>query len=257
MIKGFYAAVSAMLAGTARQETLAHNLANLDTPGFKQVLNTLDEFTQTNVVFSPGNISHSSTLKTVGKLGLGVALAPEITNFSAGALKLTGNKLDFAIQGEGFFRLQTPDGERYSRDGRFIVDAQGNLVNISGFKVLDENGQPITLPEGASPEVSSDGTIRIDGQEIAQIGLALFADPENQLERDQFNTFRALVPPQPPNEALRRGSIHQGALEMSNANPAQLMTQMVMIVRSYEAAQQMAQLQDDLLGQTIRTLGQI
>jgi flagellar basal-body rod protein FlgF len=256
MIKGFYAAISAMVVGASRQETLAHNLANLDTPGFKQILNTMDEFTHTSVLFSPGNITRSSTLRAVGNLGLGVELNPEMTNFSAGALKMTGNKLDFAIQGEGFFRLQTPEGERYTRDGRFLLDAQGNLVNVNGFKVLDQNGQPISIPEGATPEVSTDGTLRVDGQVIAQIGLALFNDPENQLERDQFNTFRALEPPSNTPD-LPRGLIHQGALEMSNVNPSQLMAQMVMIARSYEAAQQMAQLQDELLGQAIRTLGRI
>ncbi|MGB9897580.1 flagellar hook-basal body protein [Thermanaerothrix sp.] len=256
MIKGFYAAVSAMVVGATRQETLAHNLANLDTPGFKQILNTMDEFTHTSVLFSPGNVTRSPVLRAVGNLGLGVELNPEATNFSAGALKLTGNKLDFAIQGEGFFRLLTPDGERYTRDGRFLVDAQGNLVNINGFKVLDQNGQAIILPEGATPEVSTDGTLRVEGQVVAQIGLALFDDPENQLGRDQFNTFRALGAPS-NNPEIPRGLIHQGALEMSNVNPSQLMAQMVMIARSYEAAQQMAQLQDELLGQAIRTLGRI
>jgi len=256
MIKGFYAAISAMVAGAARQETLAHNLANLDTPGFKQILNSLDEFTHTPVVFSPGNITRSSTLRAVGNLGLGVELNPEVTNFAAGALKTTGNKLDFAIQGEGFFRLQTPEGERYTRDGRFLLDAQGNLVNVNGFKVLDQNGQPIVMPEDVTPEVSTDGTLRANGRVIAQIGLALFDDPQNQLERDSYNTFRALVPPS-NNPQTSRGLIHQGALEMSNVNPSQLMAQMVMIARSYEAAQQMAQLQDELLGQVIRTLGRI
>ena len=256
MIKGFYTAISAMVAGAARQETLAHNLANLDTPGFKQILNTLDEFTHTSVRFSPGNITRSATLRAVGNLGLGVELNPEATNFTAGALKTTGNKLDFAIQGEGFFRLQTPEGERYTRDGRFLLDAQGNLVNVNGFRVLDQSGQPIVLPEGAIPEVSTDGTLRVNGRAIAQIGLALFNDPSNQLERDFHNTFRALVPPQ-NNPQAPRGLIHQGVLETSNVNPSQLMAQMVMIARSYEAAQQMAQLQDELLGQAIRTLGRI
>lgn len=250
MIKGLYAAASAMLANLNRHGSLAHNIANLDTPGFKQLLVSLDEFIQTAVVYPPGPTSAPTPLQWVGNLGLGVESAPEVTDFTQGALRLTAQPLDLAIQGPGFFRLRTPNGERYSRDGRFLRDAQGNLVTVDGYFVLDENGQPIQLPDG-TVSVSADGSISVDGRSVGRIGLAAFADPAAELRRDLPNTFAATGAPSSP----ERGTIAQGYLEMSNANPAQLMTQMVAVGRAYEAAQQMVQTQDELLGKAIATLG--
>ena len=262
MIKGFYAAASAMIAGMERQNTLAHNIANLDTPGFKQILVTMGEFVNTSVVHPPAATLNASRMEYVGDLGLGVEPSPEQTIHTQGALKYTTQQLDFAIQGPGFFRVgppntgATPNGERYTRDGRFIRDAEGQLVTVDGYFVLDANGQPIVLPEG-DVMVLGNGTIYVDNAEVAQIGLAGFANPEADLIADLPNTFAPVgIPPvEPDNEEL--GVIHQGYLEMSNANPAELMTQMVMVSRAYEAAQQMVQNQDELLGKTIASLGQI
>ncbi len=250
MIKGLYAAASAMLANLNRHGTLAHNIANLDTPGFKQLLMSLDDFIQTAVVYPPGPTPAPTSLQWIGNVGLGVESSPEITDFTPGGLRLTGQPLDLAIQGPGFFRLRTPNGERYTRDGRFGRDAQGNLVSVDGYFVLDENGQPINLPEG-TVSIAADGAISVDGRPAGRIGLAAFANPAAELQRDLPNTFAANGAP----SAQERGSIAQGYLEMSNANPAQLMTQMVAVGRAYEAAQQMVQTQDELLGKAISTLG--
>jgi flagellar basal body rod protein FlgG len=176
----------------------------------------------------------------------------EGTDFTPGALRLTGQPLDLAIEGPGFFRLRTPGGERYTRDGRFLRDAQGNLVTVDGYFVLDDNGQPIVLPEG-TVSVAADGSITVDGRAVGRIGLAAFADPAAELQRDLPNTFAARAAP----SGQESGRIAQGYLEMSNASPAQLMTQMVAVGRAYEAAQQMVQTQDELLGKAISTLGNI
>lgn len=253
MIKGLYAAASAMLANLSRQETLAHNIANLDTPGFKQVLVSLEDFVQTPVAYPPGS---NSTLpardRLVGSLGLGVESTPQETDHSSGGLKYTGQPYDMAIQGAGYFRVQTPEGERYTRDGRFMRDAQGNLVTVDGYKVLNDAGQPITLEDGEL-FVSPDGALTLNGQDVGRLGIAYFNDPAAELQRDLPNTFRAAGAP----TGQAQGSVQQGYLEMSNADPTQLMTQMVAVSRAYEAAQQMVQVQDELLGQSIATLGRI
>ncbi|MCB9134636.1 MAG: flagellar hook-basal body protein [Anaerolineales bacterium] len=252
MIKGLYAAASAMIAGMNRQNALAHNISNMDTPGFKQILVTMGEFVNTRVVHPPAATVNAGRMTYVGTLGLGVEPSEDQTIYTQGALKYTSQQLDFAIEGPGFFRVETPNGERYTRDGRFIRDAEGQLVTVDGYYLLDANGQHITLPEG-DVMVLGNGTMYVDNAEVAQIGLAGFANPETDLTPDLPNTFTAL---NAPNNA-ELGIINQGYLEMSNADPAELMTQMVMVSRAYEAAQQMVQNQDELLGKTIARLGQV
>lgn len=250
MIKGLYSAASAMIANLTRHGALAHNVSNLDTPGFKQILVSMDDFMQTSVIYPPGPTTGFTQLEQIGELGLGVEASPEITDFSPGSWRATAQALDLAIQGPGFFRVQTPNGERYTRDGRFQRDTNGNLVTVDGYFLLDSAGQPITIPEG-DPAIAADGTIVVDGQPAGQIGLASFANPAQELERDLPNTFSA--PGGPTGEEL--GIIQQGYLEMANANPAQLMSQMVAVGRAYEAAQKMVQTQDELLGKAISSLG--
>jgi flagellar basal-body rod protein FlgF len=252
MIKGLYAAASAMLAGLARQQALAHNVANMDTPGFKEVLVSLEDFAETPVVHPPGGDPGRSGLQYLGRLGLGVESSPEETDFTAGGVKFTGETLDLAINGTGFFRVQTGAGERYTRDGRFSRDAAGQLVTVDGYRVLDDGGQPVELPEGAI-SVQPDGTITVEGEQVSRLGLANFTDPAAELTRDLPNLFVAAGAPS--SEEL--GTLSQGYLEMPNVDPAQMMTQMVSVTRAYEAAQRMVQTQDELLGQTINTLGRL
>ncbi|MDD5369516.1 MAG: flagellar basal-body rod protein FlgF [Anaerolineaceae bacterium] len=251
MIKGLYAAASAMLAGVERQQSLAHNVANLETPGFKQVLSTLEDFMQAPVTgTSPSGLFSSTQL--LGRIGLGVAAAPDTIDLSQGGLRTTDNPLDLAIQGNGFFVLRTSQGERYTRDGRFIRDAAGQMVSVDGYPLLNTNRQPIQVPDG-SFSVSPDGSLSVDGQALGQLALVNFADPAAALVREGNNTYQASAAPTQD----KLGLVQQGALEMSNANPAQLMAQMVEVTRSYQAAQQMVQNQDELLGKSISSLGQL
>ncbi len=251
MIKGFYAAVSAMLVNANRQQLLSHNIANLQTPGFKEIMSTVQDFVKTPVTFPAGNITHSYT-QYVGTLGLGAMSGPEVTDFAQGGLQLTGNPFDLAIQGDGFFRVRTPAGEQYTRDGRFLRNTNGQLVTLEGYQVLGKNGQPIQLNEGDTV-IAGDGTITVNGTQAGHLGLAVFQNPRSDLTRTEGNYFSA-------NQAPAAGGtvqVSQGSLEMSNANPTAMMTQLVEVGRSYEAAQQMVQNQDELLGKTISTLGRI
>ncbi len=252
MIKGLYSAASAMIAGFNRQQTLAHNVANLDTAGFKQILTSLEKWIDTPVTAGAME-GWMAGLRSLGEVGLGVETTPDTTDFSQGSIKYTGHALDLAVEGSGFFRVSTSAGERYTRDGRFLRDANGMLVTIDGYPVLDKNGQPIKLPNGEIG-VSADGTITDPtGQISGQIGLAAFTDPAAELVRDGENTFLAAGAP----SGADPGTIQQCALEMSNANPTQLMTQLVEVQRTYQAAQQMVQIQDELLQKSIATLGRI
>jgi len=256
MLKGLYAASSAMLANMERQKVLSHNVANVDTPGFKQLLVSLDEFLETPT-YTGNSLSNPlanslGSLEYLGTLGLGVEPGEETTDFTTGAISTTGELLDMAIDGAGFFMIETPQGIRYTRDGRFAVDVEGNLVNLNGHFVLDPNENRIQL-DSSEFIVQPDGVIVVDGADVDTIGLAAFEDPDAELEREAPGVFMA----EGGATSDEAGQILQGALEGSNANSAQLMTQMVTVARAYEAAQRLVQVQDELLGNSIQTLGRL
>lgn len=250
MIKGLYAAASALITGVYRQQAVAHDIANVDTPGFKQILTSLDEFDNTSA-YTQASQSNVDQITYLGNMGLGVMAAPETTDFAQGTLKNTDSPLDLAISGAGFFRIRTPEGERFTRDGRFSRDANGQLVTVDGNLVLSASGQPIKLAEG-EPTISTTGDIMVNGVAGGKIGLAVFADTTT-LTRAGENTFASTAAP----TTTGAGTIYQSTLEQSNVDSAQLMTQMIEISRSYQAAQQMVQNQDELLGKAISTLGRV
>jgi len=264
MIKGLYAAASAMIAGMERQTIISHNIANADTAGFKTVLLGINSWIDTQVVtnteqtqINPLVPSIYSTmlpdqLRYVGDLGLGVDTSPEVIDFAQGALETTGEPYDVAIEGEGFFHIQTLEGDRYTRDGRFLRDAEGNLVTVDGNKVLSQDGQPIVIGEG-DVSIGLDGTIYVDNEEISKIGVFSFENPEKDLIRDPSNMFIANGTPMDSGT----GTIRQSTLEMSNVSISQMMTQMISVARNYEAAQKLVTVQDTLLGKTISTLGKV
>jgi flagellar basal-body rod protein FlgF len=251
MIKGLYSAVTAMVMNAARQQVLSHNISNMQTPGFKQILTTAQDFMQNQAVYSTGN-TVNGTIDYLGLLGLGTQISDEYIDFEQGALQDTGNPLDLALQGNGFFTVETPDGQRYTRDGRFLRDADDNLVTVDGFQVLDDAGQPIQLPDG-DISVGPDGAISVNGTAVATLGIGVFANPETELQHTEGNLFTG--PAASTGEDVPQ--VAQGYLETSNANPSQLMTQLVEVARSYEAAQKLVQNQDELLGKTIASLGRI
>jgi flagellar basal-body rod protein FlgF len=251
MIKGLYSAVSAMVMNANRQQVISHNIANIQTPGFKQILTTVQDFMQNQAVYTSGNLQ-SRPVEYVGTLGLGSQVGPDYIDFGAGAMQNTNNPLDFALQGNGFFTVKTPDGNRYTRDGRFLRDADNTLVTVDGFQVLDDAGQAIELPDG-EVSVTQDGAISVNGTAVATLGIGVFTAPETELQHTEGNLFTG--PAASTSEEVPQ--VVQGYLESSNANVSQLMTQLVEVGRSYEAAQKLVQSQDELLGKTIASLGRI
>jgi flagellar basal-body rod protein FlgF len=261
MIKGFYAAASAMVTGMQRQMVLTHNIDNLDTPGFKQILSSMDEFITKPVTTTSQSVNTPALpailqsrgfnkLTRIGDLGLGVMSGDEATDYTEGAVQITNRELDVAALGNGFFRVKTTAGERYTKDGRFIKDATGILKTADGNSVLAEGGGTITLPSGEIT-IATDGQISVDGKEVAKLGIAYFEDPSASLTRDGANTFTGTGAKTDSSKV----TVQQYALESSNADLTQIMTQMMQTSRAYQAAQRLVQSQDSLLGQSITTLG--
>jgi flagellar basal-body rod protein FlgF len=236
MIQGLYTAASGMAAHQARIDVLANNLANVDTPGFKADLITIDQ----SVI--PENLTSDilAPVTTVEAGRPGMNLAP-------GVLKTTGNPLDLAIIGPGLFVVDTPQGERYTRAGNFVRDAQGFLTTQDGFRVLGADG-PVSVPEtgfrvDANGRVAEGSTLRIVGNEklegLVKVGAALFAPVEGA----------------PAPAALADATVAQGQLEGSNVNVVMGMVEMLATMRTYEAYQKTIQALDQTVGQAANDLG--
>jgi flagellar basal-body rod protein FlgF len=240
-----------MYVGLSRQMTLqreldvvANNIANAETAGFKvESLNI-----QTEARTLPSGDGSRSTIN--------FALDSGVTrDFGQGSLKSTGAALDIAIQGEGFFQVATPQGNRFTRDGRFSLDTQGKVINAQGDAVLDSGGAEITLdPTKGRPMLGQDGTISQQGQIVGKIGVVRFASL-SALSKDGNGVYRndSNLQPQPATDAR----LMQGMLETSNVQPIEQISRLIEVSRAYESIAHMMDATADLSGQTIDRLGRV
>jgi flagellar basal-body rod protein FlgF len=239
MDRGLYIAASGMLAEQVRQDQIANDLANASTPGYKS-----DRSAQTS--FGDLLLSNSETGQQIGSLALGAQIAEIKTDLTPAGLKETGEPLDVALDGEGFFALQTPQGTRYTRNGQFTVDAKGQLATANGFLVLDDNGKPITVGATDGMSIGADGTITKAGQTVAKLGVVSLTNPVKQ-----GDTLFAGTPGQRPAQT----SVRQGYLENSGVNAATAMIDMLTSMRAYEAGQKVIQTIDETLNKGITAAG--
>lgn len=236
-----------LYVGLSRQMTLqraldvaANNLANVDTAGFK-----VESLTMQTDPLSPPSVSSSDPVKYVIDNGLA-------RNFGQGGLEQSGNPLDVAIEGDGFFTVQTASGNRYTRDGRFGIDAQNQLVDHSGNPVLSSGGAPITLdPRKTSIAIAKDGAISQDGTPVGKLGVARFASL-SALTKQGDNLYDA--PGATPTTATD-ARVHQGMVERSNVQPVVEITQLIAITRAYERVTQMMSQTEDLSQSAVQRLG--
>lgn len=252
MLRGIYTAAAGMSAQEARQQTLTNNLANSMTPGFKQDNTALRSFP--NLLLQEQGGSNGGTL---GGFSTGVYAQETIPDFTQGSLETTNQPTDFAImsqslpvnpatnkQGALFFAVQQPDGSiRYTQNGSFTVDGLNRLVTSDGSFVLDTKGQPITLKSNQF-QVTSDGTIVENGQRADQIGIAYSANPY-QLEKAGEGVYQVSGAngklPMAQNVNGVSFQLKQGALEQSNVQTDQTMTDLMAAYRSFEANQKVLQ----------------
>jgi flagellar basal-body rod protein FlgF len=226
MDRGLYIAASGMLAEQIRQDQIANDLANASTPGYKA-----DRTSQRT--FGDLLLANSATGATVGPQSTAVQVDKVVTDFTAKPARETGEPLDFAITGEGFFAVQTAQGTRYTRNGQFSLDPQGRLVTAAGDPVLDANGNPIT---------SSDGTV-----DPRRIGVVNLTNPRKEGD--------SLLTGTPAGAAA--GTVRSGALESSGADPARSMVDMIASMRAFEAGQKVIQTIDETLGKAVSQVGSV
>jgi flagellar basal-body rod protein FlgF len=216
---------------------VAHNIANMSTTGYRREGVIFSEFVQD---LGPDAPSLSMAAGRVREL-----------DFTHGAMTMTGAEFDLAIEGEGFFQITTPQGERLTRAGSFTRDAAGTLVTPDGHALLDAGGAPVFAPPDArSIAIAPDGTLSADGQPLAQIGLWQPAD-RNDMSRANGVLFAVDGPIQP----VENGVILQGYLEGSNVNPVTEITRMIEVQRAYELGQGLLEREDERIRAVIRTLG--
>jgi len=239
---------TAITAGLAKQIVLAHaldttanNVANQTTSGFKADHIAFREY----IARVDAQASADPTVSLV--------IDPDTyTDFAAGGLEQSYRDLDFAIDGDGFFGVETAAGVRYTRDGRFSVNAFGELVTRDGAQVLDAGGAPILIDPEAGPVLATpDGELQQNATPIAQLGVFRF-DDQRQLRKAGDNMFAAEDAVEPAAVEIPR--VRQGFIETSNVNPVAAMTDMIEIMRAYEQAARLTETASDLERQAIETL---
>lgn len=238
MNRGVYAVALSMRALLELQGRLSNNLANIHTPAFKQEVPVLMPAGDLMAARVEGNVITAA----VGPVGVGVYQGEDRLDLSQGPLEPNDHPLSLAISGDAFFRVQTPDGERYTRDGAFGRDAAGYLVTSHGYRVLGEDG-PIQLPEG-DLTIDGNGTIWSGQTRVARLALARFAGPE-MLQRAGQGLFIGQDPQPVPTGQV---TIHQGYLERANVDVTATLITMMTALKSYESAQKLLKMQDETLG---------
>lgn len=233
---GLIESTETMLSQQNRLTKVTNNLANVDTPGFKK-----EDVTFWEMLFQAND----------GRERVGKAIK-EVTNFTPGPIQQTGNPLDFAIGGDGFFRVQTPEGVRYTRAGNFTVNNQGQLVTPQGHVVLSDGGALVI--DGNQVSVAADGSISVDGQEAGALSVVRFNDP-SALQKTGQNLFSA--PPEAGEEQALDFSIKQGYLEKSNVNVISAMTALIDLNRAHATQQRLIHTFDAMDERAISRVGKL
>jgi flagellar basal-body rod protein FlgF len=235
---GLYVALSSQVALEKRLTTIADNVANAGTVGFRAT-----------------GVKFEDVVSGLGQQSLSFASTGDTyLSGNGGAIRQTGNPFDFAIQGEAWFGIETPAGMVMTRDGRFTMLDTGELVTIEGHPVLDAGGAALILnPQGGVPEVGRHGSLFQNGQQVGAIGLFEFEPGPN------FTRYgnSGIVPPGAPEPAVDRSDIgvQQGFLEDSNVNPIQEITRLIMVQRAFENAAALTRDTETAFDEAVRTLG--
>jgi flagellar basal-body rod protein FlgF len=242
---------NALYVGLSRQMTLrreldivANNIANANTTGFK--------VEQLMVRTEPAKPARTAGGTNPVKFVLDAGVARD---FSQGALTQTGSDLDLAIEGQGFFKVSTNGGERYTRDGRFTMSSEGKLVTQSGASVLDEGGGEITLDPLKGPvSIGRDGTVSQGAELMGKIGVVRPTDLAS-FRKDGDNLYRNTTNDTP--QQVTSAVVHQGMLEASNVQSIQQITKLIEVNRAYESVAKMMDQTTELSRSAVERMGKV
>lgn len=223
-------------AGLMREmQVVANNIANAATTGFRQEGLVFAEYVQ----------------RLEGAPSLSMATANvRNTSMLQGGMTQTGGQLDLAIEGEGFFLIDTPAGERLTRAGSFALSAEGDLVTQDGFRVLDAGGAPVFVPPNVTAlGIAADGTMSADGRPLSQIGLVVPNEAVDLIREDgvMFRTEGGYQP-------AEAGRVLQGYLEGANVDPVGQIARMIEVQRAYEMGQSFLDAENERVKTALQTL---
>jgi len=253
LIRGLYTSASGMLAESVRSDVTSNNLANVNTTGYKKDTTVMASFPEMLVLRLNDRRQGEVQPPKVGTLGTGVLVDETVTSHTQGQLKESSSAFDLAIAGDGYFTVETPGGEMYTRNGNFTLDGEGYLVTNRGYYVLGQAGR-IRI-EGAGPNggfaVDGAGNVTVDGGVVDTLQLVSFAD-QSQLVKTGDTLFAAAEQGTQAN-----GRVMQKYLETSNVNAITEMVDLITIMRAYEANQKAVQAHDKTLEQVINDVGRV
>jgi flagellar basal-body rod protein FlgF len=235
--------LSQQLAAYRSMDVIANNLANVSTPGFKREAAKFEEYvTQVKPSESQKGPQSVSFVKDAGIM----------RDVSEGEMQNTGAPFDVAINGSAYFAIQTPQGDRYTRNGHFTLDGSGQLVTSDGNPVQGGGGAITITPDDGTIQIGADGTISGKNGQIGKLKLVDFTDPR-ALTKEGTSLYSTA---QTANDATG-SKVAQGMLESSNVKPVIEISHMIEVMRSYEATSSLAKSQEDLQNQAITKLGQM
>ncbi|HVJ49569.1 flagellar hook-basal body protein [Desulfitobacterium sp.] len=252
MIRGLYTGAAGMLASQTQSDIIADNVANVRTPGYKEedgIVKAFPDMLIERTALTNGRAENT----LIGSMGTGVVVDRVARMNVQGALQTTDLPTDLAVTSPGFFAVQTPDGERYSRNGHFQISANGTLQTADGLSVLGENGPIGTLSKTFT--VSADGTVSDQGRVIDRLKLVQI--PQETLVREGQSLYSSAQPGQIQNVGLGTIQIRQGAVEGSNVDIPGQMTKMITVMRAYEANQKVIQTLDTTLDKAVNEVGKV
>ena len=260
MIRALYTAASGMNAQQTNIDNVAHNLANVNTTGFKKARVEFEDLVYQEMRAAGASASATTEAPIGLEVGLGTRAVATARNFSAGNLRTTSAPLDVAIQGNGFFQITLPDGTTgYTRAGTFHLDAQGLMVTSEGYGIEPQ----ITVPQNTtSLTISKDGMVtatvagQTDSQQLGTIEIANFANPGGlrPLGGNLFTPTTASGEPETGAPGIDgRGTLQQGFVEDSNVSVVEEMVNMILGQRAYEANSKVVKAADEML-QQVNTL---
>jgi flagellar basal-body rod protein FlgF len=238
MEASMYVALSGQLALQRRLDTIANNVANSTTPGFRAE-----------------NVTFETVLSQTQSSSVAYSGAGESTfSRTSGAIVQTTNPLDVAIHGDAFMSVNGANGPVYTRDGRMRISTQGDLENMNGQQVLDQSGGPIQINPSLGPvQISRDGTISQNGTRVGRLGL--FQIPANaKLVRHEGAAVVPDTPAEPVVDFVSKG-FAQGYIEKANVDPVMEMTRLISVTRAFEAMSAAGEQSDRKLTDAIKALG--
>lgn len=247
MIRGLYTSALGLAAMDKRQEVSSNNLANANTVGYKKETVITKSFPEMLLHRLEDPALPAGTRPVTGNVGTGVQIAGIITDYSKGILQETGVPTELALVSEGYFVVNTPQGERYTRNGEFKIGPEGRLLTNDGYTVMGQNGE-INL-SGGNLTADEFGNLFNNGTYVDTLRIVQFTNP---LIKEGSSLFQGEEP-----QEMELPQVTQGFLEGSNVNTIEEMVNMITIMRAYETNMKVIQTTDSTLDKAVNDVGRV